>query len=212
MRLLIAMGMALFSIFRGVGSYASGASETVTELAMSASDVAVVEVVRRVPVEFEYLGEKRVCGYRIESRVLESFKGEAVRIDFVDPLEGDPTETKNRYLVFAFPQLNEINDPQPATSLYEAESRCFISASTRLVRAQPRTLLRLVGASASQEDWVFVRSGDHVDVAMLRWKPAEVPDEGHLVSWEDVRHEIERTLEAMRHSESKPKPPAGSSE
>jgi hypothetical protein len=193
--------MILLLMILALGSadsiYASSTIETVRELAASASDVAIVEIIRRVPVEFEYRGERKTCGYRVEARVLESFKGEGKWIEFVDPLDGDPRESKEKYLAFAFIQLNSDQGNSSPDSLYEAESKCLISASKKFVRAQPRTLLQLRELGSRESGWVLVPSHTALEVDSFRREP-DKSGQGNLVSWADVRSEIESALQANR--------------
>ncbi len=128
-------------------------------------------------------------------------RAETRSIEFIDPLEGDSRESKSQYLLFAFEQVNKVDDREPASSFYEAESRCWISASKRLILGQPRTLLRLEGTGGSDGGWVLVPTGTAIDTAALRHRPSTEPDAGELVSWLDMQDEILRTLKAMQRIE-----------
>jgi hypothetical protein len=196
----VALAAALVAAVANGSHATSIATETFAGLVRRASDVAVIEIVRRVPVEYEYEGETRICGYRVEARVVESFHGETRRIEFADVLEGEPRESKSRYLLFAQGQSNPV-DPTPPGSLDEARIRCWIAASPKLVLVRPRTLLRLVDSNTSAGGWVLVPPNSSVESEGLSQKPADGEDAGAvLVSWPEVRRTIDSTLEAI-HAE-----------
>jgi hypothetical protein len=177
------------------------AKGSIEELATSASDIAIVEVTRRVALEYEYAEERRICGYRVAARVIESFKGAARSLEFIDPLDGEPGEARNKYLVFSFEQMNSVDEAAPPGSLYEAESRCFVSGGARVLRARPRSMLRVI--EHADERWVLVpiESGVEVDSFRRIATAGEELPKGSLVAWEDIRGEIDGALERLRGHE-----------
>jgi hypothetical protein len=173
------------------------AQKTVSEMTMSASDVAVIEVLRRVPVKFDFEGQEHTCGYRLEARVIESLTGRQKSIEFGDAIEGEPGELRARYLVFALEQPNEVDGRQPPTSLEEARAQCWISLSRWLVLVRPRGLLRIEGMRGPDGGRVMIPAESAIDVSDLPHDAAATRDAGAVVPWSAVREEILRTLDAM---------------
>jgi hypothetical protein len=179
------------------GALASVATKSIHEMASSATDVAVVEITDRVALEFEFKGERRICGYRVEARVIESLKGAVGNVEFVDPLEGEPDETSNRYLLFAFVQPNEARQAEREESLTESESRCFVSAGTRVVTTKPRSLLRIVVDGETQRANVVIPAYSQLDLESFGLSE-EALRRGGFVPLDEIRAQITKTLDPTR--------------
>ena len=179
-----------------------------------AVDIAVVRLIDRQPVAFEYDGRSEVCGHRYRAQILESVKGQEIgTFEFFEAGPGASAKPNKEYLVMVFERDlaflgSEAAPRRPRLEgVHEARSECYLTAGSRIVLNSPRTTIP------------FDRSGQkHPEGKELRFDPNDVsaleigsyslsfvqnhvqPDgeTAKLADWEDTRSVIEQLMAFSR--------------
>jgi len=174
-----------------------------------AADIAVIEIRSEVPVLFEYGRSKFACGCAYRANVIESFRGERGEIEFASVRCSMFRGFARKYLVFTDRHDDEYLQKRRTEKLLSWETEfdrarqvCVLSGSKKLVQAgRPGMVPFHTQLDGAGEEWLVV-DRDSVGSFGSFHRRQEVVDGRalELVSWADVKAEIERVVNEMSGS------------
>lgn len=179
---------------------------SIAELVGLAADVAVVELRWEEPIRFEHGGSQFVCGCRYGARIIESFKGEHGEIEFSAATCSLFRGYDRKYLVFSEAVDRSYLEKERARPLLSSETEfqrarqvCVLSASRKVIQSGQAALVAFHEAEDLGGDWLLVEPNNVVSYGPFkRRRLAGAPGDVEVVSWVDVKKEIEEASAESR--------------